>query len=210
MVFSSAFLLGLALTSGAAAQDVNISIPSSLPNRTLGPDVYGYSIEPIWLNAYINNTFASTLLGHIKDVTGKAPPIRVGGNTADQTYIHDTLPTGNSSLPLPSLPNVTQFNITPEWYTTWSDYFPEGTDLIYTLNFNNNASAWADGVAQAQAGRTIRACSACGGLWLSWQQQQLSGLRVSSVRGWERVNRGGGGSREEMQVEEVRGLSSGN
>ncbi|KAF7527008.1 hypothetical protein G7054_g10578 [Neopestalotiopsis clavispora] len=151
MVFSSAFLLGLALTSGAAAQDVNISIPSSLPNRTLGPDVYGYSIEPIWLNAYINNTFASTLLGHIKDVTGKAPPIRVGGNTADQTYIHDTLPTGNSSLPLPSLPNVTQFNITPEWYTTWSDYFPEGTDLIYTLNFNNNASAWADGVAQAQA-----------------------------------------------------------
>ncbi|KAI4598696.1 hypothetical protein KJ359_002587 [Pestalotiopsis sp. 9143b] len=151
MTVASAILLGAAVINGAVAQDVSINIPSSLPNRTLGRDVYGYSIEPIWVNSYINNTLASTLLGHIKDVTGKAPPVRVGGNTADQTYIHDTLSTGNASVSLPSLPNVTQFNITPEWFTTWSDYFPEGTDLIYTLNFANNGSNWADGVAEAEA-----------------------------------------------------------
>ncbi|KAK6222945.1 hypothetical protein LQW54_000757 [Pestalotiopsis sp. IQ-011] len=151
MTIASAILLGAAAINGAVAQDVSINIPSSLPNRTLGRDVYGYSIEPIWVNSYINNTLASTLLGHIKDVTGKAPPVRVGGNTADQTYIHDTLSTGNASVSLPSLPNVTQFNITPEWFTTWSDYFPEGTDLIYTLNFANNGSNWADGVAEAEA-----------------------------------------------------------
>lgn len=151
MAIASAILLGAAVISGAAAQDVNINIPSSLPNRTLGRDVYGYSVEPIWVDSYINNTLASTLLGHIKDVTGKAPPIRVGGNTADQTYLHDTLSTGNASVSLPSLPNAKQFNITPEWFTTWSDYFPEGTDLIYTLNFANNDSNWADGVAEAEA-----------------------------------------------------------
>lgn len=151
MTIASAILLGTAVISGAAAQDVSINIPSTLPNRTLGRDVYGYSVEPIWVDSYINNTLASTLLGHIKDVTGKAPPIRVGGNTADQTYLHDTLSTGNASVSLPSLPNAKQFNITPEWFTTWSDYFPEGTDLIYTLNFANNDSNWADGVAEAEA-----------------------------------------------------------
>lgn len=151
MAIASAILLGAAVISGATAQDASINIPSSLPNRTLGRDVYGYSVEPIWVDSYINNTLASTLLGHIKDVTGKAPPIRVGGNTADQTYLHDTLSTGNASVSLPSLPNAKQFNITPEWFTTWSDYFPEGTDLIYTLNFANNDSNWADGVAEAEA-----------------------------------------------------------
>jgi hypothetical protein len=52
---------------------------------------------------------------------------------------------------LPGLPSANQFNITPEWYTTWADYFPESTDLIYTLNFNNNASAWADALTEAEA-----------------------------------------------------------
>lgn len=151
MALPAALFLGLVALSGAEAQDIKIGVPPNLSTRALGADVYGYSVEPIWLDSYISNPLGATLLGHIKDVTGKAPPIRVGGNTADQTYIHDSLPTGNDSVALPGLPNANQFNITPAWYDTWADYFPEGTDLIYTLNFNNNASAWADAVAQAEA-----------------------------------------------------------
>ncbi|KAM0808864.1 putative Glycoside hydrolase superfamily [Seiridium cardinale] len=151
MTTTSAVLLGLALLNGAAAQDIAVNIPTGLPTRALGRDVYGYSVEPIWVDSYISNSLAATLLGHIKDVTGKAPPLRVGGNTADQTYIHDSLSTGNNSVALPGLPSANQFNITPEWYPTWADYFPEGTDLIYTLNFANNASAWADAVTEAEA-----------------------------------------------------------
>lgn len=151
MAVTSAVLLGLIALGGAQAQNINIGIPSSLSTRALGRDVYGYSVEPIWVDSYISNPLGATLLGHIKDVTGKAPPIRVGGNTADQTYIHDTLPTGNNSVALPGLPSANQFNITSGWFETWADYFPEGTDLIYTLNFNNNASAWADALAEAEA-----------------------------------------------------------
>lgn len=46
---------------------------------------------------------------------------------------------------------ATSFNITPHWFSTWATYFPAGTDLIYTLNFADNASAWANAVAQAKA-----------------------------------------------------------
>ncbi|KAH8202962.1 hypothetical protein TruAng_002908 [Truncatella angustata] len=154
MAFASAVVLGLVALNGATAEDVRINVPSDLSTRALGRDVYGYSLEPIWVDSYISNPLAATLLEHIKGVTGKAPPIRVGGNTADQTYIHDSLSTGNNSVALPGLPSANQFNITAEWYPTWGDYFPEGTDLIYTLNLNNNASAWADAVAQAEAVHT--------------------------------------------------------
>lgn len=151
MFVSSAVLVGLAALSGAAAQNISISVPSGLSTRALSRDVYGYSVEPIWVDSYISNPLAATLLGHIESVTGKAPPIRVGGNTADQTYIHESLSTGNYSVALPGLPSANQFNITPEWYATWGDYFPKSTDLIYTVNLANNASAWANAVAEAEA-----------------------------------------------------------
>lgn len=40
-------------------------------------------------------------------------------------------------------------NITAEWYTSFADYFPSGTDIIYALNFADNTSNWS--IAQAQA-----------------------------------------------------------
>ncbi|KAI3321259.1 glycoside hydrolase family 79 protein [Xylariaceae sp. AK1471] len=140
-----------------AAQDkttVTISVPSGLSTRPLVPDVYGYSIEPIWVDAYINTSLGSTLLGSIANVTGKAPPIRIGGNTADQTYLYPSSPlplTGNDSVALPNLTSANRFNITPRWFDTWAKYFPPGTELIYTLNFADNSSGWANAVAQAEA-----------------------------------------------------------
>ncbi|KAI0377012.1 glycoside hydrolase superfamily [Hypomontagnella monticulosa] len=150
MAIRSLALTALAGAASVAAQDT-IDVPTDLSTRALVPDVYGYSIEPIWLNDYLSTPLAKTLLSSIADITGAPPPIRVGGNTADQTYLHPTLPGGNISDPIPGLPNAKLFNVTPSWYDTWADYFPAGTPLIYTLNLAANESAWSNAVAQAEA-----------------------------------------------------------
>ncbi|KAJ1327981.1 glycosyl hydrolase family protein [Microdochium nivale] len=145
-------LFGLAAgVASVAAETVNIDIPSDLATRVLLPDVYGYSIEPIWVDSFTSTSKASKLLQTIANMTGKPPPIRVGGNTADATYQLDTLSTGNFSVALPGLPNAKMFNVTPEWYGTWGDYFPKGTDLIYTLNLAVNTSGFENALKQAEA-----------------------------------------------------------
>lgn len=107
MAFSRGLVAAATIVGIATAQNktkVTISIPSNLSTRLLAPDVFGYSIEPVWLDSYINTSLASTLLGGIANVTGKAPPIRVGGNTADQTYLYPSSPlpwTGNDSVAIP-------------------------------------------------------------------------------------------------------------
>ncbi|KAL7622249.1 hypothetical protein AAE478_007753 [Parahypoxylon ruwenzoriense] len=151
MAARSVVFTALVAAAGITAQDTAVDVPADLATRPLVPDVYGYSIEPIWVDAYTSTPLAANLLRVIAGVTGKPPPIRVGGNTADQTYIHDTLSTGNDSVALPGLPSANQFNITANWFQSWGDYFPEGTDLIYTLNLAVNDSAWANAIAQAEA-----------------------------------------------------------
>ncbi|TRX95479.1 hypothetical protein FHL15_003437 [Xylaria flabelliformis] len=133
---------------------IKISVPSDLNTRPLIPDVYGYSIEPVWLDSYTNTSLANTLLSSIANVTGKAPPIRIGGNTADQTYLYPSSPlplTGNDSVAIPDPLTAKAFNITPHWFDTWATYLPTGTDLIYTLNLADNSSGWANAVAEAEA-----------------------------------------------------------
>ncbi|KAI0407220.1 glycoside hydrolase superfamily [Xylaria palmicola] len=153
----SRILLAAAMAGTIAAQDkttITISVPSNTSTRLLVPDVYGYSIEPVWLDSYTNTSLASTLLGSIAAVAGKAAPIRVGGNTADQTHLYPSSPlplTGGESAALPDAANASAFNITPRWFGTWAAYFPPGTELIYTLNLADNASGWANAVAQAEA-----------------------------------------------------------
>ncbi|KAI1741785.1 glycoside hydrolase superfamily [Xylaria scruposa] len=150
-------LLTASVVGIATAQNqttVRISILSDLSTRPLIPDVYGYSIEPVWLDSYTNTSLANTLLSSIANVTGKAPPIRVGGNTADQTYLYPSSPlplTGNDSVAIPDPFTAKAFNITPRWFDTWATYFPTGTDLIYTLNLADNSSAWANAVSEAEA-----------------------------------------------------------
>lgn len=135
----------------AAAHATDISIPSNLTTRKLVKDVYGYSIEPVWLDDYLTSDLAANLLSTIADVTSKPPPIRVGGNTADKTYLHSLADQGFISAALPNSSSVQSFNITPEWFDTWANYFPEGTNIIYTINLAYNASAFSNAVAQAEA-----------------------------------------------------------
>ncbi|RYO73642.1 hypothetical protein DL764_010420 [Monosporascus ibericus] len=150
-------LLALAAAGRAVlAQDddvVEIDVTGDLATRRLLPDAYGYSIEPIWVDAFVSTPKAAKLLGAIGDITGKPPPIRVGGNTADQTYIYETLPSrpNATSAALPALPNANRLEITPAWFRRWGNYFPRGTELIFTLNFAANESRWDNAAAQAEA-----------------------------------------------------------
>ncbi|KAI0152618.1 glycoside hydrolase superfamily [Xylariaceae sp. FL1272] len=156
MVRSRTMLIA-ALAGSSTAQNnttISISIPSDLAPNLIVPDVYGYSIEPIWLDAYINTSLATTLLTSIANVTKKPAPIRIGGNTADETYLYPSSPlplTGNDSVALPNLTSANMFNITPRWFDTWAHYFPKDTEIIYSLNFADNSSNWSNAVAQAEA-----------------------------------------------------------
>ena len=145
--------LGLLATSVShvTSETINISVPKNPRTRILLPDVIGYSIEPTSVDFFIRTRKASTLLSAITDITGKPPGIRIGGNTADQTYQHATLEAANFSVAIPNPRTAKTFNITPDWYRTWGDYFPTGTDFIYSLNFADNTSAWANAVKQAES-----------------------------------------------------------
>ncbi|KAK8073563.1 hypothetical protein PG994_004462 [Apiospora phragmitis] len=151
----ASLIVALATASQVAGQETSsIKVPpgDDVKTRPLARDVFGYSIEPIWVNAYTSTPKAAKLLSAIGDITGKPPPIRVGGNTADQTYQHNTLPNGRDwDAVRGELSTVQQFNVTPAWYGAWADSFPAGTDLVYSLNFRANESGWANAVAQAEA-----------------------------------------------------------
>ncbi|KAK0647761.1 Beta-glucuronidase [Lasiodiplodia hormozganensis] len=138
-----------ALSLAATNKVSNVSVPSDLSTRVLLPDAYGYSMEPVWVDDYLKSDLATNLMSAIANVTGKPAPFRIGGNTADQTYLHPDLNVTSISIPTPATAQF--FNISPAWYDTWADYFPEGTDLIYTLNLHINESAWANALAQAEA-----------------------------------------------------------
>ncbi|OJD31273.1 glycoside hydrolase family 79 protein [Diplodia corticola] len=143
-------LAARALSLAAAADKVsNVSVPANLSTRVLLADAYGYSMEPVWVEDYLKSDLATNLMSHIANVTGKPAPFRIGGNTADQTYLHPDLNVSSISIPTPA--TAQYFNISPAWYDTWANYFPEGTDLIYTLNLHVNASAWANALAEAEA-----------------------------------------------------------
>lgn len=101
------------------------------------------------MNSFTNSSLMATLLHGISNVTGKATPIRIGGTTSDQTYIVDSLPGNVTSLER-TKPS-TQWNVTASWFSTFSDYFPEGTEVIYCLNLADNSSNWANTQEQASA-----------------------------------------------------------
>lgn len=134
-------LLFLLLGGGAVGRHVShVDVPANLSTRALVRDAYGYSVEPVWLSSYVNSTLMTTLLAEMAHVTGKAPPIRIGGTTSDETTLYDA-----PLLPGDVTSNGTsQFNITRAWFDSFAGYFPAGTDLIFCLNFADNASAWAN------------------------------------------------------------------
>lgn len=132
-----------------AARATNIWVPPNATTRVLLPDVYGYSLEPIWVSDYLESNLTANLMSVIADVIGKSAPWRVGGTSADETYFHADL--NASSITSPNATVTNTFNVSSSWYQSWADYFPENTDFIYTLDFADNSSAWHNAVEQAAA-----------------------------------------------------------
>lgn len=145
-LFSLLLLAGADISMGHTS---NVQVPASLSTRALVRDAYGYSVEPVWLDSFVNSSLMATLLQGITDVTGKAPPIRIGGTTSDETYLVESLP-GNATSAQATKPETT-WNVTSSWYTTFANYFPDKTEIIYCLNFADNSSDWANAQEQARA-----------------------------------------------------------
>lgn len=139
-------LLSIATTAHRAlAHTSSVDVPAGLATRALAPDAYGYSVEPVWLSSFANTSLMATLLAQMAEVTGRAPPVRIGGTTSDETTLRPSLAGGAMSN------GTSQFNITTAWFASWADYFPEGTEVTFALNFAANESGWATARAEAEA-----------------------------------------------------------
>ena len=137
------------LTAGQALAVSTVHVPVNSSRAVLRPDAYGYSIEPSSLSPYLQSTIASTVLKTIADIVGVAPPIRVGGNVADQTLFIPDL-----DVPCVAEPNDTTvevLKIRDDWFRDWTGYFPPGTDFTYTLNLRNTSHAWVHAMQEAAA-----------------------------------------------------------
>lgn len=148
MIFFFLIFTFLASAGTSTGLSRNVQVPANLATRALIRDIYGYSVEPVWLNSYVNSSLMATLLQSITDITGKAPPIRIGGTTSDETYLIESLPDNAMSV---ETMGPEAWDVTVPWYSTFAGYFPDGTDFIYCLNFADNSSNWANAQGQARA-----------------------------------------------------------
>ncbi|KAL9115389.1 MAG: hypothetical protein Q9227_000710 [Pyrenula ochraceoflavens] len=124
-------------------------IPDQGNARTVSPNLYGYSIEPLWLGDYISSNLTSILLSYITEVVGQPPEIRIGGSSSDYTYYH-----AEQQQPYELLPNRTSpkaINISSGYYSPLSGYFPKDTKFTYTLNFADRTGPWPNALAEAQS-----------------------------------------------------------
>ncbi|PLN79598.1 glycoside hydrolase superfamily [Aspergillus taichungensis] len=137
------------LTAGQALAFSTVHVPVNSSRAVLRPDAYGYSIEPSSLSPYLQSTIAGTVLQTITDIVGVAPPIRVGGNVADQTLFIPDLDV--PSVAEPNDTTVEVLKIRDDWFRGWTEYFPPGTDFVYTLNLRNTSDSWVHAMQEAAA-----------------------------------------------------------
>lgn len=97
MKAASCLALVGAASTGLALHTSTVAVPGNLTTRALGRDAYGYSVEPVWLSWFTNTSLMTTLLQEMADVTGKAPDVRIGGTTSDETTLYESLAGGGSS-----------------------------------------------------------------------------------------------------------------
>lgn len=90
-------LLAGASSTALALHTSSVTVPANLTTRALVRDAYGYSVEPVWLSWFTNTSLMTTLLQEMANVTGKAPPVRVGGTTSDETTLYGSIPGGGDS-----------------------------------------------------------------------------------------------------------------
>ncbi|KAL8356074.1 hypothetical protein RB601_001389 [Gaeumannomyces tritici] len=146
-----ALLLACAGTSQAQRHGNKVALPENPHTEPLYRDIIGYSVEPVWVNDFISTDLMATLFKSITGLTGHPPPIRVGGNTADNTTLVDDGVLNTTAVAIPTPLTARRFNISRSWFKAWGDYFDPRTNLTYTLNMHENQSDWATARAQAEA-----------------------------------------------------------
>lgn len=125
-----------------------VTIPDDLSTHTLLKNAYGYSFEPGTSTDYFSNDYTTTLLGLIASKVGLPAPIRVGGDSADLTFFHADQT--EAYIAYPNKTYVDYFNISAGYFALWKDYFPTGTELLYTLNYGYDEDGFANALAEAQ------------------------------------------------------------
>ncbi|KLU83870.1 hypothetical protein MAPG_02920, partial [Magnaporthiopsis poae ATCC 64411] len=146
-----ALLLACAGPSQAQRHGDRVTLPENPHTEPLYQDIIGYSVEPVWVNDYISTPLMSTLFKAITGLTGHPPPIRVGGNTADNTTLVEDGVLNTTAVAVPTPLTARRFNISRSWFKAWGDYFDPRTNLTYTLNMHENQSDWATARGQAEA-----------------------------------------------------------
>ncbi|KAL9620199.1 MAG: hypothetical protein Q9160_005208 [Pyrenula sp. 1 TL-2023] len=138
----------LAICQSANAS-TSVTVPSKPAARPVSPNLYGYSIEPVWLPDYVSSNVMSKLLSYITDTIGVPPEIRVGGSTSDYTYFHPEQSAAYQILP--NRTTVKALNISAGYYQPLSTYFPSNTKFTYTLNFRSLDTSISTSLLEAQS-----------------------------------------------------------
>ncbi|KAJ5826134.1 hypothetical protein N7474_003272 [Penicillium riverlandense] len=134
--------------------EVAVPLPQNLCGLSIEPDRW-----PDWAgNGTHRNEFTYTLLSNLKEKTGVAPRIRVGGDTQDAIHYEPSL-TGSSGFydvfpPIPTplpittdlFPEATFVGAGPDFWLS-SCNLPAGTAFTWGVNFLTNAS---EAVAQVR------------------------------------------------------------
>lgn len=136
-------------TSQSANISTSVTVPSQPVTRPVSQNLYGYSIEPVWLGDYVSSNLMSKLLSYITDTIGVPPEIRVGGSTSDYTYFHPEQSAAYQILP--SRTNVKALNVSAGYYQPLSTYFPANTKFTYTLNFRSLDTSISTSLLEAQS-----------------------------------------------------------
>lgn len=136
-------LLGLLF---GIAQAATISLPNGNVTMPVDKKLVSFSIEPISFANYSTNNMTHNLMAELGRVQGAQPAIRIGGTTSDESY-YNYVPQGwtlNTTTP-------ERFTIDDRFYQRLANYFPNGTEIIYTLNLADNSSDFANAVQEAIA-----------------------------------------------------------
>jgi len=74
---------------------------------------------------------------------GQPPVIRIGGGSADKTFYDP-----NASAAVTFVPPYANITLGPNYWTTFNNYFPAGTNFIFCLNLATSTVSTAVSLAQ--------------------------------------------------------------
>ncbi|KAJ7127578.1 glycoside hydrolase family 79 protein [Mycena crocata] len=135
------FLLFLSLLHTAFALTVSIPTSPGAKAPFISPSLISFSIEqdrlPEWVGTDARNEFFFNTLDNLKTLTGAAPSIRIGANSADHTNFRADIKAVEAVFPPPSdviqFPEADEVTVGNNFYT-FARHLPAGTRVIWGVN----------------------------------------------------------------------------